>query len=204
MADRSSVCMLIGGTIHRRDVKKLRDAAIEDYAGINYEGGDDADLAEWIDNAPSHDRGVLTFTGSEVSWGRFEQLEAVCKELRLTYCTQSDACSGAWSASADFWEPDIEDDCSICFPCDDDGMPLLSTQSIRRCLADGTLLNKLDQMDRIYRFRFPFVIIEDPEWTAERDRLDAELDEIDAQGGPADVFADRRRAIINRLDEMGA
>jgi|SRR6516164_892996 hypothetical protein len=51
-------------------------------------------------------------------------------------------------------------------------------------------------------------IVDNPEHEAERKQLLAELAEIDGSAGgvstaPADIFADRRRAIEGRLDELG-
>ena len=213
MADYSGVMMQIGGTIKLSDLDKLIDAAEEDGAGLNYDSVTAEEIFEEIMDC-ANKGAPIAFSGSEVAWGRFESLEEVCKELGLTYLNQSDACVGAWGQMLEFWEQPADESASgdpISYSCEEDGMPVLSVQSIRKLLAEDKLMGELERMERIHEFKFPLVILDD--CFEERGRLLAELAELDARRcrdpfmtiseGPADVIADRRREIANRLDEIG-
>src|SRR5262249_2136377 len=90
--------------------------------------------------------------------------------------------------------------------------PMIDAEDIQKHLDAGTLAEEIALMAAVHKFPWPLEIVTNPEHEAERARLVAERDELDATRGrdgygvseaPADIWADRRRAIKNRLDEFG-
>jgi hypothetical protein len=90
MADRVSVTIKIGGTVkppHRDQFLKL----IESYALTTFE--DDP-----FDPAALPLEGPLELAGTEIAWGRLDNLEAFCIEHGLAFARWCDSCPGAWEA----------------------------------------------------------------------------------------------------------
>ena len=90
--------------------------------------------------------------------------------------------------------------------------PMIDAEDIQKHLDAGTLSNEIALMTTVQKFPWPLEIVDNVEHEAKRAQLLAELDELDAargrdgygvSEGPADIGADRRRAINNRLDELG-
>lgn len=129
MADRVSATITIGGDV---PADRLLDLA----AIINGEGlstdwdGEDFTLSQLV---PGHS---LTLMAHEVSWGRFEELEAYCQAEHLPFVRWSGAYAGQWGAER------------VVFT--GAGEPVSFTADEEDCiLVDGETIERLGTMDAI-------------------------------------------------------
>lgn len=91
MADRVSATITIGGFLPPDQLLEL--AAIINGEGLSMDwDGEDFTVSQLLPNS------ALTLMAHEVSWGRFENLEAFCVTERLPYVRWSGAYAGQWGA----------------------------------------------------------------------------------------------------------
>jgi hypothetical protein len=227
----ANAAITIGGKIKRSDVEKLAAAIADDGCSPDWSGSlDEVEAIAEIERC-ANDKEHLFLCASNQPWGRFEALEAICPELGLTFSVEYEA-GGEWSPGMRFWRPEMGMK-TVKVPQYIDGEgntvveeevvndrewsiaeigrgPMIDAEDIQKHLDGCTLAAELALMTAVQQFPWPLVIEDPPEIIAEREELLAELAELDAERdpnavseGPADIFADRRRAINNRLDEIG-
>ncbi|MBT3380732.1 MAG: hypothetical protein HN742_26870 [Lentisphaerae bacterium] len=92
MADHYYARIKIGGTLRADDVSRFC-AALGIHPG---------DVNGRISN------GCFVFENDEASYGRFEELEDLCRELELTFVRESDGKYG-FSAEVVFWAPGMDE-----------------------------------------------------------------------------------------------
>ena len=149
--------MQIGGTIKRSDVGRFIDTALNNYAELDYSGGDADDFLDEIEDRAKSGK-PFELTGNEVPWGHLWAVEALCQELGLAYYVRSDACEGVYGESIGFWEPGLDKEISYDGAAGD---PVMNTRTVRALLRSGLLEAELTKMERIEAFNFPLVIAED-------------------------------------------
>jgi hypothetical protein len=83
----TNCAMRIGGKIKRSDVKKLVEAIVNDGAGIDWEPVDEEKALAAIEDAAA-EKMHLSINANDQPWGRFEEVEALCHALGLTYVAE--------------------------------------------------------------------------------------------------------------------
>ena len=190
----ANAAITIGGKIKRSDVAKLAEALADDYVAIDWSDQPGADeLADHIaEQAGKHDH--LRFCNNEQPWGRYENTEAVCDELGLTYVAECEA-GGEWHPLLTLRQPEMgtrkaevpvfrdgksiieEQDLPVVreWSITEIGRgPMIDAEDIQKHLDAGTLADEIALMTAVHKFPWPLEIVEDPPDFAEATRAVAE------------------------------
>jgi len=101
----ANASMNIGGKIKRSDVERLVQAIVDDGAGIDWNPVDEEKALAAIEDA-AKSKAYLAININDQPWGRFEEVEALCYELGLTYVAEFEA-GGEWHPGLVFRQPEM-------------------------------------------------------------------------------------------------
>jgi hypothetical protein len=178
--ESSNAAISIGSKIKRADIAKLARALEDDGAAIDWIDQPRAsDIAEYIEEQAAR-RECARFCNSQ-PWGRYENTEAVCAELGLTYVAECEA-GGEWHPLLTLRQPEMgyhkqtapifRDGHSLIeehdvpavreWPISEIGRgPLLDAEDIQKHLDAGTLADEIALMAAVHKFPWPLEIVED-------------------------------------------
>lgn len=77
--------------------------------------------------------GFLTVADAEASWGEFEELEEMCRDLGLSYNRQSDQYA-EYMGEMVWWRPGMKE-VGSCL-CDNEGRPIVRAAPVREALGE--------------------------------------------------------------------
>ena len=94
MGEYANAAITIGGKIKRRDLDSLVEAIVEDRCGPDW-GALDEDKALAEIEACAREKRHLYLCANEASWGQFENVQSLCRELGLIHKAECEA-GGEW------------------------------------------------------------------------------------------------------------
>lgn len=150
MSDRSASKIQIGGRLPVSKVEELVDLITAQGAGENWEGGFDSvkDAEEWIRKA-DWDKTYLELVDNEACGGEMDDIEAFCRENKLTYCMHSSACLGAYDCSIVFWRPGWKQ--RTTFDSNEDYEVLVRLDVLDRALKEDPQMSLRKMVQRLRR-----------------------------------------------------
>lgn len=142
MADYFPAIILIGGTLAGGRVTDLFEGAIEDGVTTLDDGpiGDEAEFRALIDGS-----GPLGLLNADAPYGKLPALEAVCRELGLTFRRESDA-RYEFEAEIVSWAPGMKQPRRTAGS--QDGTAMIPVETIRK-LLDAPATSTTDTVARI-------------------------------------------------------
>jgi hypothetical protein len=159
MADRTSACIRIGGSIAACDLPQLIAAIIDEDVGDSYDSGfdDDAAIEDFIHRAVAEGT-PLTLMANEVVGGEFADLENTCRTLSLAYSRGDDG-HFTWTPTLVFWEPGMPEPREWTGSVDNH-TPHLDHATIRTLVTAFGLGEELALMQRADEFKIPLCLTE--------------------------------------------
>jgi len=131
----------IGGTLSRR--RRLTLAAAAAAEGVSSDWGAEALTRREclaLLNQAHVDQEPVEFYDEQASYGHFEDLETVCRELGLTYAVHSEA-EAEYDASYTWWRPGMDRPVA-CYAANN-GTVLLDAEAVTQALAAEQPLDAL-------------------------------------------------------------
>jgi len=129
MADRVDATILIGGTVPADRIEDLLDVIQAERLGSDWEErfGCRGALRRWLDAA----EGPVLLYGREVAAGEFEELQALCVEIGLTYVLTYDGYGAEWAPARRIWRPGDAGDGETCSLSGDGGRACVTADDLR-------------------------------------------------------------------------
>lgn len=149
MSDRSATAMHIGGTITGAKLAELIEAIEAEGVGPEYEvrfGADEGEVEAYLKACAAAQQPANLFD-NERAGGQFENLEAACRELGLTYSRADDG-HYAYSASVAFWRPGMAEAREWTGTVDGH-TPHLSAGDIRRIMGNPASVPHVAMVERL-------------------------------------------------------
>jgi hypothetical protein len=167
MGEYANAAITIGGKIKRRDLDSLVEAIVEDRCGPDW-GALDEDKALAEIEACAREKRHLYLCANEASWGQFENVQSLCRELGLIHKAECEA-GGEWHPHMEFFDPARQpkessqtgNPISLEWSITEIGSgPLLDAEEVQKHYAAGTLADELLLMIEVTKFPWPLEIIE--------------------------------------------
>jgi hypothetical protein len=152
----ANAAITIGGKIKRADIRKLAEAIDSDGAYFDWADRADVELAtEEIYRCTAECKPLVLMTNDQ-PWGRYEEVERVCRELRLTFVAECEA-GGEWHPLITYSSPETgEREWST---AEIGHGPTHTAHQIQKHLEAGTLADELALMAAVSQFQLPLKII---------------------------------------------
>lgn len=129
MADRVDATIQIGGTVPANRIEDLLDAIQAERLGPDWEERFCCreDLRRRLGSA----EGPILLYGREVASGEFDDLQALCVEIGLTYVLSYDGYGAEWSPARRIWRPGSAGDGETCALSGDGGRACVTADDLR-------------------------------------------------------------------------
>ncbi|MCK9549534.1 hypothetical protein [Aquamicrobium sp.] len=137
MADRVSASIQIGGTLCAADYAELAEIIASEGLSIEWDG----EIFEPEHRKPGE---PLQLYAHDVAWGRFEQLEARCLEMKLPFARWSGAYPGQWGAERVVFTGEGE---PTSYPADEDDYVVMARGTVERLGSIEAILASFDAAD---------------------------------------------------------
>ena len=175
----ANASMSIGGKVKRSDVERLVQAIVVAGAGIDWDPVDEEEALAAIEDA-ARSNTHLTINANDQPWGRFEEVEALCHELDLTYVPEFEA-GGEWHPGLVFRQaemgtrkqkvPIIRDGRGVVEEQDVPAVrewaiaeigrgPMIDAEDIQKHLDAGTLADEIALMATVHKFPWRLEIVD--------------------------------------------
>jgi hypothetical protein len=159
--ETANCALTIGGRIKRADIARLADAIENEGAALDWDDYPDAEEIHFAIETCATAKEPLRLSNSNKPWGKYEEVEALCRELGLTYVLEYEA-GGEWHPAMQYRSPDMDADTVLEWPITEIGCgPLMDIEDIQKHLDTGTLERELELMRQVQKFPWPLEIVED-------------------------------------------